>query len=238
MSQCVFLWVYPVKDCLHFLNLIDYFLSHVGEVFNYNFFKNFLSIFLSSSSGIPTTRMLVHLILSQRSLRLSSILFILLPLFWSSARISTILSSSSLIRSSDSVIRLLFPSTVFLISVIVLFIPVCLFFISSMFLVIALTVLNIYCLFFMLFSSLQSIFTIIILNFLSGRLLISSLFIWYCVFLPCSFQLCCISLSFFFFLTCSTWGLLSPTFRVLFLLPFGFCLWRERLVEWFMLTFC
>ena len=45
---------------------------------------------------------LVHLILSQRSLRLSSAFFILFTLFCSSEVISTILSSSSLIRSFAS----------------------------------------------------------------------------------------------------------------------------------------
>ena len=55
-------WVYPVRDSLHFLDLIDYFLSHVGEVFNYNFFKNFLSAFFFSSFETPITQMLVHLI--------------------------------------------------------------------------------------------------------------------------------------------------------------------------------
>ena len=75
--------------------------------------------------------MLVHLILFQRSLRLSSALFILFTLFCSSEVISTILSSSSLIHSSASDILLLIPSRVFLISVIVLFVYVCLFFNSS-----------------------------------------------------------------------------------------------------------
>ena len=54
--------------------------------------------------------MLVHLILSQRSLRASSVLFILSSLFCSSEVISTILSSSSLIRSSASDVLLLIPS--------------------------------------------------------------------------------------------------------------------------------
>ena len=74
--------------------------------------------------------MLVCLMLSQRSLRLSSILFILFSLLCSLAVISTILSSSSLIHSSASVILLLIPSRVFLISVIVLFITVGLLFSS------------------------------------------------------------------------------------------------------------
>ena len=56
----------------------------------------------------------------QRSLRLSSVLFILFTLFYSSELISTILSSSSLICSSASDILLLISSRVFLISVIVL----------------------------------------------------------------------------------------------------------------------
>ena len=46
MSWCVSPWVYPVWDSLCLLDLIDYFLSHVGEIFNYNLFKNFLIPFL------------------------------------------------------------------------------------------------------------------------------------------------------------------------------------------------
>ena len=55
--------------------------------------------------------MLVHLLLSQLSLRLSSVLFILFTLFCSSELIPTILSSCSLIHSSASDILLLIPST-------------------------------------------------------------------------------------------------------------------------------
>ena len=39
-------WVYSVWDSLRLLNLIDYFLFHVGEIFNYNLFKIFLIPFL------------------------------------------------------------------------------------------------------------------------------------------------------------------------------------------------
>ena len=46
MSWCVSPWVYPVRDLLCLLDLIDYFLYHVGEIFNYNLFKNFLILFL------------------------------------------------------------------------------------------------------------------------------------------------------------------------------------------------
>ena len=59
-----------------------------SKIFSYPFF-------FSSSSGTPIIQMLVHLILSQGSLRLPSILFILFTLFCSSEVISYILSSSS-----------------------------------------------------------------------------------------------------------------------------------------------
>ena len=39
-------WVYPVWDSLSLLDLIDYFLFHAGEIFNYNLFKNFPIPFL------------------------------------------------------------------------------------------------------------------------------------------------------------------------------------------------
>ena len=95
-------------------------------MFSYPFFS-------SSSSGTPIIQTLVYLILSQRYLRLSSVLFILFTLFCSSEVISTILSSSSLICSASDIL-LLIPSRVFLISVIVLFVSVCLFFNFSRFL--------------------------------------------------------------------------------------------------------
>ena len=68
--------------------------------------------------------MLVHWMFSQGSLRLSLFLFILflLLLFCSMAVTSTILSSSSLIHPSASVILLLTFSSVYFISIIVLFI--------------------------------------------------------------------------------------------------------------------
>ena len=71
------------------------------------------SVFLSSSSGTPMIRMLGHLTLSQRSLRLSSFLLIHFSFFLSVSFISTILSSTSLILSSASIILLLVPSRVF-----------------------------------------------------------------------------------------------------------------------------
>ena len=114
MSWHVSPWVYPAWDFLCLLDLIDYFLFHVGEIFNYNLFKNFLIPFLFLFCfWDPIIQMLACLIWSQRCLRLSSALFILFTLFCSSEVISTILSSSSLIRSSASDILLLIPSRVF-----------------------------------------------------------------------------------------------------------------------------
>ena len=75
-----------------------------SKVFSYPFFF--------SSSGTSIFQMLMYLILSQRSLRLSSVLLILFTLFCSEV-IFTILSSSSLICSSASEILLLIPSRVF-----------------------------------------------------------------------------------------------------------------------------
>ena len=85
MSGRVSSWVYPAWDSLCLLDLIDCFLFHVGENFNYNFFKSFLIPYFFSSFGTNVTLKLVHLILPQRSLRLSSVIFILFTLFCSSA---------------------------------------------------------------------------------------------------------------------------------------------------------
>ena len=69
--------------------------------------------FFSFSYGTCIIWMLVRLILSQKSLRLSSVLFILFSLFCSAVVVSSILSSRSLIRSSASVFLLLIPSREF-----------------------------------------------------------------------------------------------------------------------------
>ena len=47
MSQCVPLCIYPAWNALHFLDLVDCFLSHVREIFSYYLFKYFLKCFLS-----------------------------------------------------------------------------------------------------------------------------------------------------------------------------------------------
>ena len=102
----------------------------------YNLLKDFLITFLFLFfSGTPVIRVLVHLTLPWKSLRLSSALFILFTLFCCLAAISTILSSGSLIHSSASDNPLLIPSRVLLISVTVLFVSNCLYFTSSRFFV-------------------------------------------------------------------------------------------------------
>ena len=139
ISLClgVFLLGFILYGTVCLLGLIDYFLFHVGEIFNYNSSKFFsYPFFFSSSSGTPIIQMLVHLILSQRSLRLSSVLFILFSLHCSSELISTILSFSSLNCYSALDILLLIPSRVFLISVIVLFVSLYLLFNFSRYLLI------------------------------------------------------------------------------------------------------
>ena len=62
-------WVHPTWDSVCFLDLVDYFLSLVREVFSYYLFKYFLgSLFsLSSPSGTPIMQRLVDLSLFQRS---------------------------------------------------------------------------------------------------------------------------------------------------------------------------
>ena len=156
-----------------------------SKIFSYPFFFSYYS-------GTPIIRMLVCLIWSQRSLRLSSVLFILFTLFCSSEVISTILSSSSQIRSFASGILLLIPSRVFLISVIVLFVSVCLFFNYSR------SFVNWFFHFlhfvFKAFDHLYYHF-----EFLSGSLPISSSFIWTSVFSSLFLRLCSISLPFHYF---------------------------------------
>ena len=72
----VFLPWFVLPWTLCFLDLVDYVLFHVREVFSYYLFKYFLRSFLSALLGTPIIQMLVCLMLSQGSLRLSSFLFI------------------------------------------------------------------------------------------------------------------------------------------------------------------
>ena len=71
MCLSVFLLGFILYGTLCFLDLGYCFLSHVREVFSYYLFKYFLRPFLSFPSETPIIWMLVHFMLSQRSLRLS-----------------------------------------------------------------------------------------------------------------------------------------------------------------------
>ena len=158
--------------------------------------------------------MLVHLMLSQRYLRLSTILFILFSLFCPVVVISTILSFRSLIHSSASVILLSIPSKQFFILFIVLFIIVYLLFSSSR------SLLKVSCIFSIVFPRFWIIFTIITLNSFSGRLPISSSFVQCSMFLLCFF-ICCAFLCLLILLNLWCWG--SP-FRRLQVLS-SHCFW-------------
>ena len=95
---------------------LNYLLSHVKEVSaitSSNIFSGPFSLLL----GTPIMQMLVHLMLSQRSSKLSSFLFTFFPLYsvfqqWFLPTLSS--RSFSLICFSASVILLLVPSSVFL----------------------------------------------------------------------------------------------------------------------------
>jgi len=188
---------------LGFLDLGGYFLPDFKDVFNYYLLKNFLMDFLfvfffwdSYDSNVGTFNIVPEV---------SAVVLISFNSFFLFAScISTILSFTSLVLSSASVILLLVPSKVFLISVIALFIIDQFFFISSR------SLLNFSCIFSILvsrlficnsilFAKFWIIFTIIILNSFSVRLLISSSFVWFGGLLSCSFTYCiflCLFISF------------------------------------------
>ena len=98
-------WVCFLLYSLCFLDLSEWFLSHVKEVF----VMCSGPFSLSSASGTPIMQMLVHVMLFQSSHGLPPFLFNLFFLFCSSSVISTSLSSISLIHFSAFCILLLFP---------------------------------------------------------------------------------------------------------------------------------
>ena len=177
MSWHVSPWVYPVWDSLCLLHLIDYFLFHVGEIFNYNLFKTFFIPFLflflfwypySLNVGVfDIVPEVSETILSS----FHSFYFILLFRGYFYHFIFRLTDSFFCFRYSaiDSF------KSIFNISSCV--VSVCLFFTSSRSLLID------SCIFSILSSIFLIIFTIIILNYFSGSLPISSSFIWISVFL-------------------------------------------------------
>ena len=110
--------------------------------------------------------------------------FLFLSLLRSMAVIPISPFSSSLICSSTAAFLLLIPSSVFFISVIVLFIIDSLFFSSSRSLLNT-SYFSVHAS--ILFPKSRIIFTSTTLNSISGRLPISSSFIWSFAFLPCFF---------------------------------------------------
>ena len=188
MSWHVSRWIYPVRDSLHFLDLTNYLLSHIREVFNYNLFKYFLNPFLSLfffwdpyNSNVVAFNVVPEV--SETVLNsFHSFFFFLLCSSYFHSFIFQITYPSSV-----SVILLLILSRGFLFSFIVLFIIVCLLFSSCR------SLLNFYCIFSILFPRFWIIFTITTLISFSGRLPISSSSVWSGGVLPCSF-ICCVFL--------------------------------------------
>ena len=88
-------------------------LGMFSAIMSSNIFSGVLS--LSSPSGTPIMQILLYLMLTQKSLKLFSFLFILFPSFSSAAVISTTLSSSLLIHSFVSFSLLLSLSSIFFI---------------------------------------------------------------------------------------------------------------------------
>ena len=115
MSWGVLTCVYLLWDSLGFLDFGDYFLPHFKEVFNYYLLKYFLMVFLFfffwDSYGLNVGAFNIVPEVSE------VVLISFNSFFLSDSFISTILSSTALILSSASVILLLVPSRVLLISV-------------------------------------------------------------------------------------------------------------------------
>src|SRR5574337_364505 len=76
ISMClgVFLLGFTLYGTLCLLDLIDYFVFHVGKIFKYNLFKNFLIPFLFLFFFEPYNSNIGAFCMFQRSLRLSSAL--------------------------------------------------------------------------------------------------------------------------------------------------------------------
>ena len=129
MSWGVLPWVYPFWYSLGFLSLGDYFLLHFREIFNYYLLKYFLISFLfvvfywdTYDSNVGVFNIVPEV---------SEVVFISFYYFFPLCFIYFQHYTTLLILSSASVILLLVPFRVILISVIALFITDQLFFIYS-----------------------------------------------------------------------------------------------------------
>ena len=189
MSLGVSPWVYRIWDPLSFLHLGGYFLPHFREVFNYYLLKYFLLPFIfvfffwdsySNVGAFNIVPEVTEVVLISFSFFFFPLCFIYLHhlIFHLTYPISCL--SYSTIGSLQSAFDLLLHYSLLIDS-----------FISSR------SLLNFSCIFSIvssmffcnsiLFSEYWIIFTIIILNSFSGRLPISSSFVWFGVHLSCSF---------------------------------------------------
>ena len=109
VSLClvVFLLGFSLPGTLCFLELVDYFLPHVSEVFSYYLYKYFLRSFLSFSFWDPYNVNVGVLNVVPEVSSFFFLIFILFSKFCSVAVISTTLSTRSFIHSFASVILLL-----------------------------------------------------------------------------------------------------------------------------------
>ena len=119
MCLGMFLLGFVLCGTLCFLDLGDYFLSHVRDIFSYYLFKYFLRPFFSLSLFLRPLWCKCSIWCCPRGLLTFIVSFY--SLFCSMSAVITILFSSSVICFSASFILLLIPSSVFFISVIVFF---------------------------------------------------------------------------------------------------------------------
>jgi len=188
------------------------------------------SFFLSSSSGTPMIRMLGHLTLSQRSLRLSSFLLILFSSLFHLFLPFYLLPHLSYILPPLFYCR--FPPECFWSNLLHYSLYIESSFISSR------SLLNLFCTFSILvsrlficnsslFSRFWIIFTIIIQNSLSDRFPISSSLVWFGGHLSCSFT-CWVFLCLFilFIMLCLGWSFcILAVCGVIFIVEVPHCGW-------------
>ena len=191
MSWGVPPWLYPVWDSLGFLDLGDYFLPHLREVFNYYLFKYFLMVFLfvfffwdSYDSYVGAFNI---------ALVVSEVVLISFNSFFSFPR-CYIYFHYSTFHLTHRIFCLGYSTVGSLQSAFDLIYCIIdrLFFISSrsllnIFYILSILVSSLFICNSILFSRFWIICTIIILNSFSGRLLLSSSFVWFGGHLSCSF---------------------------------------------------
>ena len=180
MSWGVSLWIYPVWDSLGFLDLSGHFLPYFREVFKYYLLKYFLMVFLfvfffwdsydlnvGAFDIVPEVSEVV--LISFNSSLFFSFLLHLLPPFYLPPHLSYFCLSYSVGFLPECFLSqllhysLLIKSFLFLLGLYIFSVLVSGLFISNS----------------TLFSRFWIIFTVIILNYFSGRLPISSSLVWF-----------------------------------------------------------